>query len=794
MKVAKFQPFRFVRNTAILCAVVLIVYLGFLYWHKGQVGLDYRVLNTSLKMPTTPRSVTNWKLRPIEVGGSFKNVTRLVEACDGHLYILEQRGRIYRLPITLGSGDPIRFLKLKNVSSAGEGGLLGLALHPEFGNNDDPNGRYAYVYYSAERDDGTRSNRLSRLTATASFDELDPKSELILIDQDDEHDWHDGGGLTFGPDGFLYLTMGDEGLSSDALGNSQEIKKDLFSGVLRIDVDAQGGEISHWPPRQPETGVTAHYMIPNDNPFVGVPGALEEFYAIGLRNPHDLFFDELTGNGFVTDVGENQQEELNQLVSGGNYEWSFREGDFLPTEGPFNNGALPSPMYGTPNSPLLAYAHTNGNKCIIGGFVYHNEKYPELKNKYIHGDLSSGRVWAATLSPDHPLAIEERSLLTHLESAAARSLCALTTTEDGEIYAATLAGNIYRLEPRNNQDELVSLPQRLSQTGVFADLATLTPAPGFIPYEVKSPLWSDNAVKSRWICVPGDGSSVNPTEDRIYISRKNNWEFPTGTCFIKHFELPIDQSDPTKTKRLETRIIMRDDAKGIYGATYKWNEDDTEALLLHQGQEEAHAIMCEDGSSHQQTWEYPSRIDCLSCHTEDAGYVLGVNTRQLNGWTHYPETRRDGHQLRTWNGIDLITRSREKVKTIRPSLFFGFDALVDPYDASEDLNDRMMSYVDSNCAHCHRPYMMRTALDLRWGADELQRHLYETEAVNPMNGTRTLLVNPANPDASELLNRVASKTSGFRMPPLSTSVPDQKAIELIRQWIRARAATASQSQ
>jgi hypothetical protein len=386
---------------------VLIVYLGFLYWHKGQVGLDYRVLNTSLKMPTTPRSVTNWKLRSIEVGGPFKNVTRLVEACDGHLYILEKRGRIYRLPMTLGSGDPIRFLKLKNVSSAGEGGLLGLALHPDFGNNDDPNGRYAYVYYSAERDDGTRSNRLSRLTATASLDELDPKSELILIDQDDDHDWHDGGGLTFGPDGFLYLTMGDEGLSSDALGNSQEIKKDLFSGVLRIDVDTQGGEISHWPPRQ-------------------------------------------------------------------------------------------------------------------------------------------------------------------------------------------------------------------------------------------------------------------------------------------------------------------------------------------------------------------------------------------------PETQRDGHQLRTWNGIDLLTRSREKVKTIRPSLFFDFDALVDPYDASEDLNDRMMSYVDSNCAHCHRPYMMRTALDLRWGVDELQRHLYETEAVNPMNGTRTLLVNPANPDASELLNRVASEASGSRMPPLSTSVPDQKAIKLIRQWISSRAATASQ--
>jgi uncharacterized repeat protein (TIGR03806 family) len=783
---ATFHPFRTLRNAAIVATFGGVAYLGFLWWHQDQVALDGRVVNTTLNMPTAPRSVTNWTLVPVDVGRQFKKVTRLISASDDHLYLLEQNGRIYRLSKPFDSAAPKEFLRLRNVLAQGEGGLLGFALHPDFGDENSPNGRHAYVYYSAQKEDGGRSNRLSRFTAKPNLKKLDPSSELILIDQDDEDVWHDGGDLAFGSDGFLYLTMGDEGLSSDALGNSQKITKDLYSGVLRLDVDQTGGTTSHPAPRQPDTGTTAHYMIPNDNPFVGVPDALEEFYAIGFRNPHNLHLDHRTGNAFVTDVGENQREELNLLIKGGNYQWSFREGELLPTADHLEDGQLPSPLYGTQRAPLLAYSHTNGNKCIIGGFVYHGDVFPELQGAYIFGDLTSGRLWAATLSNDQIPELEERVLLTHLEAREARSLCALAATSDGEIYTATLAGTIHRLERRTSQDDLVSLPKKLSDTGVFSDVTSLQPAPGFIPYEVNSPLWSDGAIKRRWICVPGDGTSANPARDRVVFNEDHSWTFPPGTCFVKHFELPLDDRDKTKTKRLETRIIMRDEAAGIYGVTYKWNDQGTEALLLEEGMEERHDILCADGATRNQTWSYPSGVDCLTCHTEEAGFVLGVNTRQLNSWAHYPETNRDGHQLRTWNSIGLLTRSQQEVETLDPTSYFGLPSLVDPYDHSENIDNRMASYFDTNCAHCHRPFMMRTALDLRWGIDDTNRHLFDEHALNPMTRQTTLLVNTEDPQSSEMLKRIAAKESSFRMPPLSTSVPDQEAIALVEQWIASK--------
>ena len=171
---ATFHPFRFLRNAAIIVGAAGLAYLGFLWWHQDQVGLDRRVVNTSLTMPTSPRPVTGWKLERVNVDRTFRNLTRLIQAHDGNLYVLEQRGRIYRLPESLDSGSPEEFVRLDNVNSTGEGGLLGFALHPDYGDIDSPNGRYAYLYYSADKEDGGRSNRLSRFTAKRSLKKLDP--------------------------------------------------------------------------------------------------------------------------------------------------------------------------------------------------------------------------------------------------------------------------------------------------------------------------------------------------------------------------------------------------------------------------------------------------------------------------------------------------------------------------------------------------------------------------------------------------------------------------------------------
>ncbi len=743
-------------------------------WRRSQIGLDRRVVNTTLTMPTHAIGTSNWRLRPVFVGATFHYVTTMKRGPDGRVYVLEQGGRILRLPQDPDDDQAQATVWLninKQVAPGGEGGLLGLAFHPEYGRADSPNDRYVYVYYSAQ-DGDRRTNRLSRFTANAAGAKLRAKSELILIDQQDEHYWHDGGGMAFGSDGFLYLSLGDEGDSRDSFENSQTISKDLFSGVIRIDVDRRGGSISHRPPRQPRTGTTNHYFIPNDNPFVGKPDALEEFWAIGMRSPHNLAFDSITGALLVTDVGQSSREEINLVVKGGNHQWAYLEGDVPVKEGPFS-GKRPDTLIGTEQPALFAYAHQYGNNCVIGGLVYRGSRHPELYGKYLYGDLGSGRLWALSLNFE-----DESKQLTHayiaeVEGNNARSLVAICADGEDRIYVATVAGSVMMLELREDRDVAAALPAKLSETGVFADLATLTTNPGFVPYEVNAPLWSDGAIKRRWISVPGNGSSADPTVDRIIFANDDPWAFPAGTCFVKHFDLPIDELVPSRVKRLETRIIMRDDTGGIYGVTYRWNEDDSEAFLLAEGLKEPFQIRTADGGERTQVWSYPSRSDCLSCHTAQAGYVLGVNTRQLNRTTFYPETNDRGHQLMTWNAIDLISRKSHKVKPIGLFRFVIYDRLVDPSDPRASIEDRVMSYLDSNCAHCHRPYVLRSPMDLRWGVADDERHLFDTAALTP----------PQDPLQLALLARIESADPGNRMPPVGTAVPDKMASELIRSWL-----------
>jgi glucose/arabinose dehydrogenase len=187
------------------------------------------------------------------------------------------------------------------VSEVRESGMLGMALHPQFDDAADPH-PYAYVWYNLA---GTpQHQRLSRFTWSQSDLSFDPGSETILVDQLEQSPNHNGGRITFGKDGFLYFGNGDD----ENKANYQTISNGLFAGIFRIDVDMRGGSISHAPPRGPAAGSTANYFIPNDNPFVGVPSALEEFYALGLRNPYAFSFDTVTGDLWAADVGETFRE------------------------------------------------------------------------------------------------------------------------------------------------------------------------------------------------------------------------------------------------------------------------------------------------------------------------------------------------------------------------------------------------------------------------------------------------------------------------------------------------------
>ena len=197
-------------------------------------------------------------------------------------------------------------------------------------------------------------------------------------------------------------------------------------------------------------------------------------------------------------------------------------------------------------------------------------------------------------------------------------------------------------------------PSLLSETGVFTDLATLSPRAGLMPYGVNSPLWTDGSVKQRWVAVPNDGTA-NSAAEQIQFSPDSPWAFPVGTVAVKQFDLPTDERDSSQIRRVETRFIVRAANGGVYGVTYQWREDGADADLLLDGASQEITVTDTNGTVSTQTWSYPSRTDCLSCHNPHAGYLLGLNTHQLNGDFTYPSTGRSDNQLRTLNHLCLFS-------------------------------------------------------------------------------------------------------------------------------------------
>src|SRR6185436_11051257 len=169
-----------------------------------------------------------------------------------------------------------------------------------------------------------------------------------------------------------------------------------------------------------------------------------------------------------------------------------------------------------------------------------------------------------------------------------------------------------------------SMPLLLSQTGAFTNTPALGAAGSLIPYVVNAPLWSDAASKTRWLVVPNSGAPYTPNE-QIFFATNGEWSFPAGTVFVKHFEL-VTNEVTGDTRRLETRLLVRDAVGAVYGVTYKWRDDNSEADLLTTGLDENIAITNSNGVR-TQVWHYPSSSQCLECHTPAASYVLGVKTR-----------------------------------------------------------------------------------------------------------------------------------------------------------------------
>ena len=312
------------------------------------------------------------------------------------------------------------------------------------------------------------------------------------------------------------------------------------------------------------------------------------------------------------------------------------------------------------------------------------------------------------------------------------------------------------------------IPRLLSQTGVFSDTPKRIASPGLIPYDLNVAFWSDGADKSRWIAVPAG---------QILFSASGEWRFPAGTVFVKNFDLGLDAANPAVKRRLETRILVRDSKGGVYGAVYKWRPDGSDAELLSTSATETIQVKSATGNPQEQTWYYPSRQDCLTCHTAGAGGVLGVKTRQLNRPFTYPSGVID-NELRTWNHLGLFTPAFKDEELQK------FTALAAAGDTRRSLQDRARSYLDANCAQCHRPGGTVANFDARYDTPLEKQALIDGPVLIDQGIDRPRVISPHDIWRSIAYMRVDT-TGDIRMPPLARETIDQKGVKLLGEWINS---------
>ena len=354
-------------------------------------------------------------LRPVQLaealgGIEFDKPVALVFPEDGAEtgYIVEQSGRILSVSILDDSWSVTGLLNVEDrVSDRGrEEGLLGLALDPHF-----PSSGYLYVNYTASDPRRTVVSRYAMSSDDPSVAE--PDSETIILEVRQPYSNHNGGSLLFGPDGLLYIGLGDGGAAGDPRNNGQD-PGTLLGSIARVDVS--------------ELNVSGGYSVPVGNPFVGVEGARSEIWAYGLRNPWRFTFDRLTGELWAADVGQNQREEVNLIVPGSNYGWNIMEGSIC-----FRGRSNSCDREGL-ELPVVEYAHDEGCS-ITGGYVYRGNELPWLHGKYVYGDFCSGKIWA--FEPDKGQA--EELIDTGLK------ISSFAEDPRGELYVLSLDGGVYTL-------------------------------------------------------------------------------------------------------------------------------------------------------------------------------------------------------------------------------------------------------------------------------------------------------------------------------------------------------------
>ena len=729
-----------------------------------------RLTNNTLNVPTTPPATAYQLVNPFPTLSFNQPLCLSTPPGETNRLFVCEKGGLLRVIPNLAATSPTAstFLDLPTVltsrgeaiSTGGEQGLLGLAFHPSF-----PASNYFYIYYSVTTNSVTYE-RLSRFTVSAgNSNAANTATEVMLFQQADSANNHNGGDLHFGPDGYLYISLGDGGDQNDSQNHAQRIDDGFYAGIARIDVDKKNGSVepNHLAGVFLYSGNSA-YGIPPNNPYLGAtsfnnvavnPASVRtEMWAVGLRNPWRFSIDFATSNLWCGNVGQDAYEGVYLITNKQNCGWAFYEQNH---NGP-KIGSLPGGF--TYTHPIYEYAHgsttTQGNS-ITGGLVYRGAKIPSLYGAYIFCDYVSGNVWSLTYS-------NLIATVTRLTGQA--NLVGFgTDPSNGDVLMADIAGGrILRLTAGTAAG---SYPLNLSDTGLFADVTDLSPSPGVLPYTPNLPFWSDYASKRRWFTIPDATSKMTWSRDGL-------WTFPTNQIWVKHFDMEMERGNSATKKRIETRLLVRN-AGGVYGVSYQWNAAQTDATLVPEAGADFPLVITNASVTVTQAWHIPTRAECLSCHQPQAGLALSFTTRQMNRT----------NVINGFSGNQLELLQAAGYFTTAPEPFNTLPRHVVPGDATVPLETRVRSYLDVNCAYCHRPGGSGGGTwDGRAATALYAAGIINGSAINNGGNPANKLIVPLDPLHSIILNRAAA-TNGFtRMPPLATSELDPTNIALLTQWIQ----------
>jgi uncharacterized repeat protein (TIGR03806 family) len=697
--------------------------------------------------PTEPPKI---KLTRYLSGAALENPVHMVPLEDGsrRVLLVLQGGRILVSAAPTPMGTAADWLDLRDrVTAGGETGLLAVALDPRYRQS----GRL-YVNYTTQKNGPLRTlvSRFRVPMPGSTESKPDPRGEQVLLTVNQPFANHNGGQIAFGPDGYLYIGMGDGGSGGDPINAGQRMDT-LLGKMLRIDVGTDD----------------ATYRIPADNPFfkgqgravgtgadnshcrdAGKAGTCGEIWALGLRNPWRFSFDPVGGALWAGDVGQGAREEIDLIERGKNYGWRCMEGTQVYNNEPSCQQARAAKAF-TP--PVAEYGRDEG-KSVTGGVVYRGKALPGLYGAYLFADYVDGNLWALQPGADGKWA---RTTI----ATAVGNISSFGVDADGEVYVLEhQRGQLLRIEAAAGGQGQPGWPARLSETGCFSDLQARRLQRGALSYGLNMPLWSDGAAKERALVLPAGGVlRPGPMGTGMNMSLDGSAPFmvPAGSVLIKTFLL---EGAP-----VETRFLVWD-GEEVRGATYRW--DGADAFLLSAATTERIG---------GQTWYFPSRGDCRACHTRAAGGVLGLSVAQLN-------RRHDVFGTGEVSQLDALTQIGY-LEGVGPAA--EQPRFPEPGEEGAGVAERARAYLHSNCGSCHMPGGLSNAtIDLRFGTALQRTGACGVKAQHGDLGVAgAQILAPGKPEQSTLYLRMKSTDPMTRMPPLASAKVDEVGAELVRAWI-----------